>query len=164
MKKYFLLATTALLLGTNNVMADFDYQIDMNVYAAVEHTSTVTKLKDANFGTLYIKWQTLMDTKLASFSADGYTTTPDVAHAEGEQTGEFYVTYGDTEQEPVIKNLPNGILNLGSGLEVRNVGLLKTNTSSDGMEANYQLIGDLYTTEDSTSGSGNGVLTIGFDY
>ncbi len=101
MKKYFLLATTALLLGTSNVMASGpeagnggaggSVSATINISADMAHTPTIEILNDINWGKIYHSCNGGNDL-IASFDADGFSASEIVNGYTGQQQGRIKVS------------------------------------------------------------------------
>ncbi len=181
MKKYFLLATTALLLGTSNVMASGPEAghgssattVNVQVSAEVKAAATFETNGVMNFGTMYVDVANVSaGTKLASFVQGGsFSKDNVVVHHEGDnvQATVTVNTGGTTGVTPVFKNISNGTLSLGDGLEVRNLAIINPSGSAvpvaeTGVTVSYRIYGDLYAKQANFTGTGSGTLTIGYDY
>ena len=91
MKKYFLLATTALLLSTSNVMAESlgSVSTTMNVYTSIEVAPTISIINEINWGTLYV--DSGASGELGRFTSGGFEPGERVkAHKDTEQGVFFY--------------------------------------------------------------------------
>ncbi len=171
MKKYFLLATTALLLVTSNVMAaDGDdnhiapssfvgsTSAIMNLRANIQSTPIIRVTQHMSWGTIYAS--TLSAADLGSFSSSGYTAGSDVdAHTEQIQ-GKFVID-NPTAIQQISLETNGGSVNIGdSGLIMNNVSYVAT-----GNENEYIITASLSTADDfQTVGSHTGSMTINLDY
>ncbi len=186
MKKYFLLATTALTLTTSNVMAvsgeDVGHgssatTVNVQVSAEVKAAATFETNGVMNFGTMYVDVANVSaGTKLASFSAPFHFSKEGVVvHHEGNTVfPTVTVNTGDTTGvTPVFKNITDETLSLGDGLEVRNLAIIEFGGDGGAGGAmpqsldstvSYTINGDLYAKQANFTGTGSGTLTIGYDY
>ncbi len=172
MKKYFLLATTALLLGTSNVLAEGGaLEVEVNVSATVKAATTFVKESDMNFGTMYVDpEQHVSGTYLASFSCTStvYLTDAVVHHNGDDEPGIVTVIKekgysGYTRIDGIDED---GTLALGDGLEVRNMYINDCIPKSvdETTSTRLFLIGDLYLTQDGYTGTGEGVVYVSYEY
>ena len=178
MKKYFLLATTALLLGANNVLAqEAGYEdpesttVNIQVSVTVKSAATFETNGVMDFGTIYVdKANVSAGDKLASFTNGSLIKENKVVHHDGESTpATVTASFGDASgATPVFKNVTGGTLSLGNGLELRNLVIYNPNsyTNPTGLDdtVTYGIDGDLYATQSNFTGTGTGTLTIGYDY
>ncbi len=175
MKKYFLLATTTLLLGTSNVMAETgDIEVEVNVSATVKAATTFEKISDMKFGTMYVAPENLIaGTKLAILTYD-IELEPIIIHHENDHELAMITAFYDNHQFeggslniPVLRGLNDeGTLVLNEGLEVRNMHIIDTRPASieNAVDIDFYVGGALYLTQDGYTGTGTGVITVGIDY
>ncbi len=172
MKKYFLLATTALILGTSNVMAgvvgpaDLP-KVDMQVSVNVKKAYGVSKNSDIDWGNLYILNDVnyTEETKIAEFAGGSPTlvdNTSIAAHTGGRQGDISATTYLSSNLTFNGASIGEGEVTLDGScgsLTMKNVG------ARAGSGGNHYITGDLYATSLKVCDApATGTLTIGFDY
>ena len=156
MKKYFLLATTALLLGTSNVMAEVAASAVMRSIAAIKPIATIQVTQDMNWGTFYFDWNRFpgAELKIGSFTINGFTAEVNelMTHHDGNQqpglitssrTDDMSITLdaeGETQDSTPAIN----------GMQVRNLRYVQLETLYGGAGASGEtgkVIGDLYVVD-----------------
>ena len=167
MKKYFLLATTALLLSTSNVMAEVDgvgtVSATINVAVNVQKAPSIEVVSDLDWGTIYVSECSGSDEAIARFSEEN-------GFEIGEQCS---VTAYGGQKEGIIRvnNLPkNGALSisdmttLGDGDD--NILMLGNRLSlvDEGEDfREYMVLSDLQM-NGAESGSFSGTITVTLNY
>ncbi len=150
MKKYFLLATTALLLGTSNVIAaghDPDaaaggsVSTTMTVNGTILSAPTVEVLDDVNWGTIYLSEQnqTGVMPLIASFGVEGFQT-------DGIYTINGYT--GQIQGKIKVSNLPAGAtISVDSTITLDTVTMLDNEFVEGNADGEYLLISNLYAND-----------------
>ena len=148
MKKYFLLATTALLLGTSNVMAGGvgdgaggSVSTTMLVSGTIASTPTIEILDDVNWGIIYLSGIVDAPTAdVAYFDETGF-------HAEGDHTINGYA--GQVQGKIKVSNLPAGaIVSVPYEVEVSDKFAMMGNEFIAGSNGEYLLISTLEVRND----------------
>ena len=178
MKKYFLLATTALLLGTSNVMAEqLASRMILNIGGKVRNVAGILSKTDMDWGTFYLNWDSFSgsETKIGSFTEDGFEVL----------TGSYgFVSYHNGLQQPgeIQSLLTEGAyvtvtgesgdnVSVYEGMEVRNLRYVKTedilkNDKKTGEKG--KIIADLYVTDypsnAGTTGDISGTIQVSIYY
>ncbi len=143
MKKYFLLATTALLLGTNNVMAEtptVGAQAfgSINVKGEIQLSPKIEVLSDLNWGTIYFGGRINGSSEyIARINGEGYL-----------DSGRFEIT-GQTGYEEAyfkVHNLPeSATVNVETSKVLSNGLFMKNIYLEDYEDGSYRVFADLDT-------------------
>ena len=169
MKKYFLLATTALLLGTSNVMAagpeagnsgaGGSVSATINVTGQIYSTPTINVLNHVNWGTIYAEDCDILGT----FAANGFTAGPTVNGATGQQQGRIRVNNLPTDATVSITNSVGLLDGTAEGNAFLGMSEISLSEVSDG---EYLVLGSIgcapnYTLPTGTL-SGNLTVTVAY--
>ncbi len=172
MKKYFLLATTALLLNTSNVMANIipvDTLLEISV--DLKQSASVEVEQHADFGTIYMgggddasftvhtPWADIAKFENGMITVDSEY----VAHNVGGQVGIIKVIRN--EAEGVIEpTLSSNYAVLSDGVNLEEARLVVFGDEENGVQR-YMLEGTLVVNMlDHQNGSGFGSLTVSINY
>ncbi|MBQ8785799.1 MAG: hypothetical protein IJZ59_07160 [Alphaproteobacteria bacterium] len=163
MKKYFLLATTALLLGTSNVIAaghDPDaaaggsVSATINISADMAYTPTIEILNDINWGKIYHSCNGGNDL-IASFDADGFSASEIVNGYTGQQQGRIK-----------LSSLPaGGSVSIDAQAYMGNGFGMEEMSLSQNTDGEYVVLGKIYCHElQGLNGNYTGTATITVTY
>ena len=161
MKKYFLLAATALLLGTSNVMAERagSTTATMNVSVEMVAAPSIEIIQHMDWGTIYFDWNKMgRYPDFGRFEGGDFIKHDSTAAATGQQVGIFRIS-GDRPFDIV---LPSDVYFddvSSSGLMMANISY--TENASGNIVINAQLTGaEVDPTGEHT---GSLVITVNYD-
>ena len=174
MKKYFLLATTTLLLSTSNVMAAPDVaqaaSAVINIGVKLKTAASVEVLEHADFGTLYLNsFKGTSDgsnntyAEIAVFTNSQEYANVDskyVAHITGSQVGVIQVTKNGNEGLTPVLSSPS--VSICNGVDFVNANLGFVNDIGD--VQTYFLTGTLIVDMAAHDNEGTASLTVSMNY